>query len=414
MLESPPVSRANQHFTLIVACAMFLALGLVTAAIGPVLPELAARTSSGLADVGAIFSLLFLGAFASQTIAGPLMDRLGQRPLLLAGLLLLAIGVLGVSLSSFLPLTLACALLAGFGHGSIDVGGNVMIALAYPTRRVSALNLLNVFFGVGAVVGPAISSLSLLVLRSALASLWIGATLLFVLLPFVRFSAMGRPSPDRASHANRRAIYGVPVLWILGCLVLLYVGTENGIGGWTTTFMNRTTSLSLDQAALVSSGFWLMLTFGRILAVPVGSRIAPTAVLGISLAGSLVGGIALLLGTGNAVLSLVAVLMLGFFFGPIFPTVLAITTARFSVGPGQAAGVVVVLGSVGAMILPWLQGIFLETMGPVTLALSIAISTAGMLALFAATRKAIKPAPSAEAADSRRVMSSETSQQNRT
>ena len=25
-----------------------------------------------------------------------------------------------------------------------------------------------------------------------------------------------------------------PLLWVLGALILLYVGTENGVGGWTT------------------------------------------------------------------------------------------------------------------------------------------------------------------------------------
>lgn len=374
---------------------MFFALGLVTAALGPVLPELATNTTSGLAQVGAIFSMLFLGALLSQSVAGPLMDRVGQRLLLPAGLALMACGVSGVSLSHSLPLLLASALIGGLGHGAVDVGGNVMIAEAYATRRVSALNLLNVFFGIGAVTGPAISSVTLGLWASAIPTLWISVALLLVVIPFVRASATVRASAPLHRQAGRPALYRVPVLWILGLLLLLYVGTENGMGGWTTTYIDRTTTLGLERAALVTSGFWFMLTAGRMVAVLLGARLASDRVLVLSLGGSLAGGILLLLSTGNPLLSIAAVSALGFFFGPIFPTVLAVTTARFPGGPGQAASVVVVMGSLGGMLLPWLQGVLLESIAPFAAALFVAATTAMMIGLYAAIRQAGTKAPAA-------------------
>jgi MFS transporter, FHS family, glucose/mannose:H+ symporter len=376
----------EKHRTLLVACVMFFGLGLATAALGPFLPELATNTSSSLSEVGVIFTMLFLGALLSQLIAGPLMDRLGQRPVLLAGLVLISAGVLGISLSRSLRLTLACALVGGCGHGAIDVGGNVMIAEAYSARRVSALNLLNVFFGLGAVTGPAISSLTLQIWSSAVPPLWLSILLLFLLIPFIYTSVNARVSSPFRPHEDRRAIYRVPVLWAFGLVLLIYVGAENGIGGWTTIYIDRTTALGLDRAALVTSGFWLTLTAGRMLAVLVGGQLASGRVLGLSLGGSLLGGVLLMLSTGNAPLSIAAVLILGLFFGPIFPTVVAITTARFPGGPGQAASVVVVLGSIGGMLLPWMQGTLLEKSGPFAASLFVAAATASMLLLFGVVR----------------------------
>ncbi len=382
---------------------MFFGLGLVTAALGPVLPELSSNTESSLAQIGFIFTMLFLGALSAQMIAGPLLDRLGQRPVLLTGLVLLAAGIMGVSLSRSFPLTLACALIGGLGHGAVDVGGNVTIAEAYAARRVSALNLLNLFFGIGAVAGPAISSLTLRIWSTAIPTLWIGVALLVLLVPFVNGSTTSHAGVPMHQASDRLTIYRVPILWVFGTILLLYVGTENGIGGWTTTFIDRTTTLGLDWAALVTSGFWLMLTAGRMLGVFLGTRYPSSKVLGLSLGGSLVGGILLTLGVGNAPLSIAGVLTLGFFFGPVFPTVLAITTASFPGGPGQAASVVVVLGSLGGMLLPWLQGVLLETNGPVASALFVAAGTAGMLALFGMIRLVSKQAEPRIQADSQRA-----------
>jgi fucose permease len=396
------MSHAKEHRTLLFACVMFFELGLVTAALGPVLPELASNTTSSLSRVGAIFTMLFLGALLAQSIAGPLMDRLGQRPLLFAGLALLAIGILGVSLSRSFPLTLACALIGGLGHGAIDVSGNVMIAEAYAARRVSALNLLNVFFGMGAVASPAIASLTLRLWGSAIPTLWLSAALLVLLIPFVYASSTPRTGNPLHQHPDRLVIYRVPILWAFGILLLLYVGVENGLGGWTTIYIDRTTALGLDRAALVTSGFWLMLTAGRVLGVFLGSRFASARVLGLSLGGSLIGGIVLMLSTGNAPLSIAAVLILGFFFGPVFPTVLAITTASFPGGPGQAASVVVVLGSIGGMLLPWVQGVLLEGSGPFASALFVAAGTASMLALFGVVRLVSQQGAQQVPVDSRR------------
>ncbi|HEX9440770.1 MAG TPA: MFS transporter [Roseiflexaceae bacterium] len=368
--------------TMIASCASFFALGLMTAALGPALPDLAANSGSSLATIGGVITALFLGALISLSVAGPLNDRLGQRPVLIVGVVLLALGTLGIAASHWLPLTLLCAVVAGLGHGAIDISTNVLIAEVFVGRSAAALNLLNVFFGLGAVAGPAIAGLTLRLWNTALPALWIGAALTLLQAPLIPLLADAPRAPHAVAGKSRAAaLFRTPLLWALGVLVLLYVGVENGIGSWTTAYLASTTRLDHATAALAASGFWLALTGGRVIAALIGTRLTPNRLLLIALIGAFAGGVLLVASVGNAPLTIAAVLFMGLCFGPVFPTTLAITTATFRQAPGTAASAVVAMGSFGGMLLPWLQGVLLERVSPAASVLLVAAGALGMLAL---------------------------------
>lgn len=375
---------AHSRRTMIIASGVFLALGLLTAALGPALPDLARRTGNNLATLGTVFSAMFLGALLAQLVAGPLSDRLGQRPVLVGGLGLFAAGIAGVALSSWLPLLLVCAVIAGLGHGAIDVSTNVLIAEVFAERGAAALNLLNVFFGVGAISGPLIAGLTLRLWGTALPALWAGVVLLVLLVPLTPLLATV-PRPDAVEGAASQ-LYRAPLLWAFGLLVLVYVGVENGIGGWTAAYVERTVAVEPATAALAASGFWLALTVGRVIASVVGLRVAAAMLLLVSLGGSLAGALVLALSVGSGVGTLAGVLLLGLSFGPIFPTALAILTTTFAHTPGRAAGVTVAMGSLGGMSLPWLQGIVLERFGPGPMTAFVVAGALLMLLAYGACR----------------------------
>ena len=66
-----------------------------------------------------------------------------------------------IALSTALPLTLAAGIVYGIGYGAFSLSGNVMTSELVPARRASAVNLVNMFFGVGAIVGPLVVSVLL-------------------------------------------------------------------------------------------------------------------------------------------------------------------------------------------------------------------------------------------------------------
>src|SRR5512143_3705100 len=105
--------RNRSGFALVIGSLIFVALGLLFAQLGPVLAELATRTVSTLAAVGAVFTALYLGALVTQSVAGGAIDRAGSRPVLLVGLVVTATGMIGIALSRSLAVLLAWACFSG-------------------------------------------------------------------------------------------------------------------------------------------------------------------------------------------------------------------------------------------------------------------------------------------------------------
>lgn len=379
--------RQSAQRALAVSCSIFLAFGMLNGAWGATLPDLASNAASGLAATGLVFTALFLGGLASEATAGLLTDRFGQRPVIAGGLALVSAGALGVSTSHALALTLLCAAVAGLGVGAIEVGVQVLVATVFAERSVRALNFLNIFFGAGAVIGPFLAGIIARRWHTTLPVLWIVAALFLAqLLLVITLPLPARPRAAEQRLAPGRAIYRSPALWTLGALLLVYVGVETGIGGWTVSYVMRTNAVAVSTAALVASSFWLALTGGRILAVYLAKHLTSYGLVGLSLCGAALGGLLLVVSLGHFGFTVAAVVLLGFSFGPIFPTALAITTGLFRDHTGQATSVVVALGSVGGSLLPPLQGLLLVRTGARASAVFVLAETLAMLALFVGVR----------------------------
>ena len=115
----------------------------------------------------------------------------------------------------------------------------------------------------------------------------------------------------------------------------------------------------------------------------------------------LAGGLILSFSTGNLALSSLALALLGVSFGPVFPTTLAIASGLFPQTPGAATSLIVALGNVGGLVLPWMLVFVLENQGPRPSALLIGVSALVIGAVFRGYgllyRRHLRPAESAAA-----------------
>lgn len=378
----------SRWIVLILCCLFFFSLGVTVASFGPLLPELSVLNQVDLTRMGQIFTFYFLGSLISQVISGPFSDRFGEKPLLLIATSLLMGSVAALPFSRTFPLTLLLFSLTGLGGGAIVLATNVLIARVYADRSVSALNLLNLFFGVGAFLSPALVGLIAGQTGHGRQILWVVSGLLAVQV--ILFVWLRIPPPSRTAQAadrtGMRFLLRSRLIWLLAFLLMLYVGVENGFGGWITVYMQRTAGLPYEQAALSASAFWLALTAGRLVTVGLGMRLSAVRILALSLGGALAGSLLMVLGRGNLPLSTVGILLTGFSFASIFPSTVSLSSASFPEQAGRAMSIINGMASIGAMVLPWLQGVLLNTVSPTASTLLTLGGVAGMAVLLAAVR----------------------------
>jgi MFS transporter, FHS family, L-fucose permease len=341
--------------------------------------------------LGGLFTAISLGIILTQFGAGLASARFGQRMVLAAGMLLMSSGIIGVTFGRSLPILLAGALLFGIGFGGVLAAGNVLIGQLFPSRSAAALNGVNLFFGVGSMLGPAIAGLAGLRLGAPQTATWVGAGLLLALVPIVQIYA-ARPRAQAAKQSAQERPQQRSTGWMLAILLLIYIGTEVGFSGWLTVYLITGSDMAPASAALIVSGFWLALTLGRALGAVLGLRLTAAQLLTSSLLGMLIGAILLVLGVGDSVTSIAGVLCLGLSCGPVFPTVLAIvaTTARNS---AATTSLVLAIGNGGGLIIPVLLGVLLARYGPSAAAGLVLVAALTMLALCAAMLWAGASAP---------------------
>ncbi len=105
----------------------------------PALPVVAATFHSDISVAQMTVSLFMVGIACSQLIIGPLSDKFGRRPVLLAGLSLMVAASIGCSLAESLPQLIAARFLQALGGASGMVVSRAIIRDLYPRERVGAM-----------------------------------------------------------------------------------------------------------------------------------------------------------------------------------------------------------------------------------------------------------------------------------
>jgi FHS family L-fucose permease-like MFS transporter len=269
----------------------------------------------------------------------------------------------------------------GVGLGLTIPATNLYVAQAYPASRASALSLLNLAWGVGAVGAPPVVALFQRATNVRLFLFGVAAALILMAGALVRIPEPGRGPDDAGATAPpdapaRRA----GAAWVFGALLFLYVGTETSVGGWVALFAGRLDLIPETLSVATPSLFWAALLAGRA-AVPIVLRRIPEArVLGASLLLA-TGGVALLAASRSGAVLVVSIMMAGLGLSTVFPLTFAQFTRELGRDAVRSAGSVFVLAGLGGAVLPPLVGFVSTTSG--SLSTGLFVPLIGCLAMVA-------------------------------
>jgi MFS transporter, FHS family, glucose/mannose:H+ symporter len=324
-VDRSSVTRGGDHVilpkTALAAIAVtFLLIGVLAASYGPLLEHLVPRFGISLPEAGSVFSAHFAGALIGVFVSIWAMERVSGRIAVWAALGCLAVGCAGVALAPSWPAFLAGVFVIGLGFGGLDLSLNQLVAFSEGPRRSALLNGLNSAYGFGSVAGPIlISRLS----QDHLTALYGGAAALaVVLIPAVAGIQGHLPVAPRKSNRDREAtVASRRGMWLVAIFVvafIFYVGVETGVGGWMPSHLESVGIQSLE-AASITSGFWLALAIGRLLATLIPDSVPPPVIV---TSGSAIASVALLVALSGRAAPF-AYIVTGLAIAPIFPTALA-------------------------------------------------------------------------------------------
>ena len=337
----------------IASAAAFVGMGIAAAMLGPTFQALSQRFQMPLENSGIFPGLQFLGASVTVVLTGRLVDRMNVRFLLASGTLLLGSGLLILAFAPVLVLALVGVLIVGLGYGMLDVGINTTIAAISPERTGAALNTLNAFYGLGAIIGPQLVNFALSQDNFTLAYIITGILMMCLAVPFSLTSLH--------IHPQGAARQSVSIRWILllpfAILLFSYVGAEVGFSSWISTQVSKVVLVSDARATIPASLFWVGLTISRGLGNPILRRITEKQLLIASILIVSVGIIVLLAMPASEGVALVCAFIVGFGCGPVFPTALGIAGDAYPAVRGTASGILMAIGTVGGFIVPWVQGL---------------------------------------------------------
>ena len=338
------------------ACAGIFLFGIVLALLGTLfgLPEVRARLRVNLGQQGDLFLILYFGVFLSSLVAGPLIDRMGNKLVLMVSALLVTAGLGGFAPAQSFGAAATCVALLGLGGGGLNIAANVLVSDLYGADRGPMLNALGMFYAIGALGIPllAASLSTLLPIRGLLLCAAVLAA-----LTTIAYSALRFPRARESKGFAMRDLLQVaryPGVALLAAVLFLEAGNESSIGGWVSSFAG---SLGVDAttATWVLAGFWAAMTAGRLLATWLLEHIGKTQLVLASAAGS-VAGCALVLAARSIAGLAAGAALAGLCFAAVFPTTLGIAGDRYPQLSGTVFGLLFSVGLLGGMCFPWAIG----------------------------------------------------------
>ena len=228
--DNPVRDRATLRIFLIVF-ADLVGFGIVM----PLLPSYGARYVSNDALIGLLVSATPAMLLIAAPLWGRLSDRIGRRPVMLLSLAGSFLSYLLFALAGSYLMLLLSRIIAGAIDASVGVGQAYLADRTKPAERAKAMGLIGAAYGMGFIVGPALSGIASLIrpdLPGYVAAAITGVNLLaaFFVLPGGR--AVGRSgeqalvgpaqigTTDRLQRTERYTPLIVAFLTTLGFTVL--------------------------------------------------------------------------------------------------------------------------------------------------------------------------------------------------
>lgn len=357
-----PEDPAERRFRALACACSFAALVCFASAltITPAsLNEIAREFGVGASKLGGLFLAVTAGFLAGVTAAGRFSDRFGKLPFISLGCLLLAAGLVAFGHSHGYLSALASTILIGAGGGFSESSAMALVGDLYVGRRRTAmLNWAQAVFGIGAVLAPVMIAALLRFGFGWRTGYFLAAAapaLSSVVALAVAAARREKRVGHRAGEKGPRAVLSDPLVLRCSLAILLYVGAECGTAHWLAKYFRTELGASAPLAASGPAFFWGGVAAGRAAGAWVSGLLSEVSLSRWAIALAAAFQVVLLV-SDSPLLGLPSAIAVGFFLGPVFPTIVGLAGAAHPGRSGAAAAAVIFSGAVGAAVFPPMVG----------------------------------------------------------
>jgi len=378
-----------KRMTALVAIMAVFTLAICFIILGSVSVELMAALNINAGQFGTLVMGLFLTSCIVQLFIGPLVDKVGYKPVAIIGFVVTSLSMFILAFASTFSVALLACMLLGVGAMSLNTVGNTLIPVVLfdgkdPAR---ASNFGNGFFGLGYIITPLLIVFILKTLNMSYnVALIIIGILAFIFLIFALITSFPEVSTGFKFSMALKVLLK-PAVLVAALALFCYMALEISMGTWIKKLMEELFggSANIDastKAGIVLSLFGVSMMLGRFLTASIKNLTAIGAkVLIVSSVLSLLAILLMIVGK-SPVLGIIAVILAGFAFAPIFPTIVGITFAKFNPSLyGSIFGIIFAVGLLGGTFIPKFIG-NLSIGSTIQQSLPIAAVMAGILIII--------------------------------
>ncbi|MBO5878985.1 MAG: MFS transporter [Clostridia bacterium] len=345
---------------LIVIYVAFIGLGVPDSLIGSAWPAIYPDLNLPVDSVSIITLIISGCTVVSSIFSAKILSILGTAKVTAVSTAMTALALLGFSFAPNILWMIPLAVVLGLGAGAIDSGLNNYIALHFKAKH---MNFLHGFYGIGVTLSPYLVSLALskttwrVGYRYAAVVQGIIAVIVIASIPLWKRKSSSdeeEVKPKSLSLFEMIKVRGLVVAWII---MLATNAIEYACGVWGGTYLVNSRGFSAEDGAAALSLYYAGMALGRLLSGILSGKIKTWSRIWIGAA--IVGFAAVLISLPlPSAISVIALALMGFGNGSIYPNFIHLTPHNFGKETSQSVmGSLIAFAYIGVMLSPPLVGL---------------------------------------------------------
>lgn len=329
----------------------FFFSGFTTILIGPLIPIFAQSLKLDNSQLAYLFPIQIAGSLTGTAMTWWFSKHSTYLTATRIGMLLMGLGIFVLSLGK-VDLIFAGLFINGIGIGLSLPSINMLVVELFPDKTASALNFLNFFWGLGAILcQPMIESFRSGLDVSRPAYILIAGTVgSGIAMLFMKHSK--RQWQDSSEKTDFRTVWLRPIAWFLAIFNFIHIGFETSMGGWLPQLTNE---LGFIVAVTPLVLFYIFFVVGRLASGIIFRNVSENMSILVGLFITF-GGMLIQIYANSAESLMIGAVITGFGTSWIFPTSISRFSRVFGEAGSRNATPFFMVGSAGAAAVPWLVG----------------------------------------------------------